>query len=105
MKRLLGYRQSCCRWQMAKATLSRIETIRTIKCGYILRKPPGVRGKIELIAGLFDRAAQLETRFNRQSTSSDQRNSDGAMGFLVPLFPDYDEVLARMGSFLTSPKH
>ena len=54
MKRLLGYRQSFRSLRTAKATLSGIETVRTIKRGHIHHKEPGVRGEIAFIAGLFD---------------------------------------------------
>ena len=53
MKRLLGYRQSFRSLRTAKATLSGIETIRTIKRGHIHHKQPGVRGEIEFIGRLF----------------------------------------------------
>lgn len=53
MKRLLGYRQSFRSLQSAKATLSGIETIRTIKHGHIHHKHPGVRGVIQFINQLF----------------------------------------------------
>ena len=57
MKRLLGYRQSFRSLRSAKATLSGIETIRTIKRGHILHKQPGVQGEIAFIDSLFDAAA------------------------------------------------
>lgn len=41
----------------AKATLSGIETIRTIKRGHIHHKNLGVKGEIEFIRGLFENAA------------------------------------------------
>jgi IS6 family transposase len=41
----------------AKATLSGIETIRTIKRGHIHYKQPGVLGEIAFIDGLFGAAA------------------------------------------------
>jgi IS6 family transposase len=53
MKRLLGYRQSFRSLRSAKATLSGIETIRTIKRGNIHHKQPGVRGEIKFISQLF----------------------------------------------------
>ncbi|MEL6207171.1 MAG: hypothetical protein AAFR47_17910 [Pseudomonadota bacterium] len=56
MKRLLGYRQSFRSLRTAKATLSGIETIRTIKRGNIHYKQPGVRGEIRFISELFDAA-------------------------------------------------
>ena len=57
MKRLLGYRQSFRSLRTAKATLSGIETIRSIKRGHIHHKQPGVKGEIALIASLFAAAA------------------------------------------------
>ncbi|SMY09780.1 IS6 family transposase [Flavimaricola marinus] len=57
MKRLLGYRQSFRSLRSAKATLSGIETIWTIKRGHIYHKLPSVKGEIELIRGLFEDAA------------------------------------------------
>jgi len=57
MKRLLGYRQTFRSLRTAKATLSGIETIRTIKRGHIHHRHPGVQGEIRFIAGLFDTAA------------------------------------------------
>lgn len=56
MKRLLGYRQSFRSLRSAKATLSGIETIRTIKRGHIHHKQPGVLGEIQFICKLFDAA-------------------------------------------------
>lgn len=53
MKRLLGYRQSLRSLRSAKATLSGIETIRTIKRGHIHNKQPGVKGEIAFITSLF----------------------------------------------------
>jgi hypothetical protein len=41
----------------AKATLSGLETIRTIKRGHIYHQQPGVRDEIEFIASLFETAA------------------------------------------------
>nr|WP_227269830.1 IS6 family transposase [Roseobacter sp. H9] len=58
MKRLLGYRQSFRSLRTAKATLSGIETIRTIKRGHIYNKQQGVKGEIEFIRGLFETAAR-----------------------------------------------
>lgn len=57
MKRLLGYRQSFRSLRTAKATLSGIETIRTIKRGHIYYKQPGVRVEIAFIDSLFNAAA------------------------------------------------
>ncbi|MER3355840.1 MAG: DDE-type integrase/transposase/recombinase [Hoeflea sp. D1-CHI-28] len=57
LKRLLGYRQSFRSLRTAKATLTGIETIRTIKRGHIHHKEPGVRGEIEFIDRLFEAAA------------------------------------------------
>ena len=57
MKRLLGYRQSFRSLRTAKATLSGIETIRTIKRGHIHHKKPGVTGEIDFIGRLFSAAA------------------------------------------------
>ncbi len=56
MKRLLGYRQSFRSLRSAKATLSGIETIRTIKRDYIHYKEPGVKGEIEFTRQLFGAA-------------------------------------------------
>jgi IS6 family transposase len=56
MKRLLGYRQSFRSLRSAKATLSGIETIRTIKRGHIHHKQPGVQGEIRFLNQLFDAA-------------------------------------------------
>nr|WP_237072847.1 transposase [Pseudaestuariivita rosea] len=56
MKRLLGYRQSFRSLRTAKATLSGIETIRTIKQGHIHYKQPGVLGEIQFISQLFESA-------------------------------------------------
>nr|WP_281347156.1 DDE-type integrase/transposase/recombinase [Tritonibacter litoralis] len=56
MKRLLGYRQSFQSLRSAKATLSRIETIPTIKRGHVHHKQPGVHGEIAFIADLFEAA-------------------------------------------------
>ena len=56
MKRLLGYRQSFRSLQSAKATLSGIETIKTIQRGHIYHKQPGVQGEIQLITQLFNPA-------------------------------------------------
>ncbi|MEM9371288.1 MAG: DDE-type integrase/transposase/recombinase, partial [Pseudomonadota bacterium] len=53
IKRLLGYRQSFRALWTAKATLSDIEIIRTIKRGHIRQKQPGVHGEIAFIAQLF----------------------------------------------------
>ena len=57
MKRLLGYRQSFRSLRSAKATLSGIETIRTIKRGHVHHKISGVKGEIEFIRRLFENAA------------------------------------------------
>ncbi len=56
MKRLIGYRQSFRSLRSAKATLSGIETIRTIKRDYIHYKEPGVKCEIEFISQLFGAA-------------------------------------------------
>ena len=56
MKRLLGYRQSFRSLRSAKATLSGIETIKTIKRGHIHHKQHGVQGEIQFIHLLFDAA-------------------------------------------------
>lgn len=53
MKRLLGYRQNFRSLRTAKATLGRIETIRTIKRGHIHQKQTGVRGEITFISKPF----------------------------------------------------
>ncbi|MFZ7091229.1 IS6 family transposase [Primorskyibacter sp. 2E233] len=53
MKRLLGYRPSFRSLRSAKATLSGIETIRTIKRGHIHHKHPGVLGEIQFVSQLF----------------------------------------------------
>ena len=53
MKRLLSYRQSFRCLRSAKATLSGIETIRTIKRGHIHHKQAGVQGELSFIAQLF----------------------------------------------------
>lgn len=57
MKRLLGYRQSFRSLRSAEATLSGIETFRTIKRGHIHHENPGVKGEIEFIRGLFENTA------------------------------------------------
>ena len=57
MKRLLGYRQGFRSLRTAKATLSGIETIRTIKRGHVHHRHPGVHGEIAFIVGLFEAAA------------------------------------------------
>ncbi|MDK3074687.1 DDE-type integrase/transposase/recombinase [Sedimentitalea sp. JM2-8] len=57
LKRLIGYRQRFCSLRTAKATLSGIETIRTIKRGHIHHKEPDIRGEIAFIRGLFEHAA------------------------------------------------
>jgi len=56
LKRLLGYRQSFRSLRTAKATLSGIETFRTIKRGHIHNKQSGVKGKIDFISRLFGAA-------------------------------------------------
>lgn len=56
VKRLLGFRQSFRSLQSAKATLSGIETIRSIKRGHIHDKQPGVSGEIQFISALFEAA-------------------------------------------------
>lgn len=53
MKRLLGYQQSLRSLRTAKATLSGIETIRTIKRGHVHNKQPGIQGEIQFISQLF----------------------------------------------------
>lgn len=53
LKRLLGYRQSFQSLRSAKATLSGIEAIRTIKHGHIHDRQPGVHGEIQFINQLF----------------------------------------------------
>ena len=53
LKRILGYRQSFRSLRTAKATLSGIETIRTIKRGHIHNKEPGVAGEIKFLSQLF----------------------------------------------------
>lgn len=57
MKRLIGCRQSFQSLRTAKATLTGIETIRTIKRGHIHHKLPGVKGEIAFIDQLFKIAA------------------------------------------------
>lgn len=44
-------------WGAAKAALSGIETIRTIKRGHIHRKQQGIKGEIEFIRELFEPTA------------------------------------------------
>lgn len=56
MKRLLGYRQSFRSLRTAEATLSGIETIRTIKRGHVHHKQQGVTGELQFIAHLFEAA-------------------------------------------------
>jgi IS6 family transposase len=56
LKRLLGYRQSFRSLRSAKATLSGIETIRTIKRGHIHHKQTGILAEIQFIARLFETA-------------------------------------------------
>lgn len=56
MKQLLGFRQSFRSLRSAKATLSGIATIRTIKRGHCQNKKPGVTGEIALITQLFEAA-------------------------------------------------
>lgn len=53
LKRPLGYRQSFRFLRSAKATLSGIETIRTIKRGHIHHTQTGVKGEIQFISQLF----------------------------------------------------
>jgi|TARA_R110002126_G_scaffold86592_1_gene209064 IS6 family transposase len=53
MKRLLGYRQSFRSLRSAKATLSGIEMIRTIKRGHTYHTQTGVKGEIQFINQLF----------------------------------------------------
>lgn len=57
MKRLLGYRQSFRSLRTAKATLSGIETLRTLKRGHIHHKQHGVQGEISFIRELFQSTA------------------------------------------------
>ena len=57
MKRLLGYQQSFRSLRSAKATLSGIETIRSIKHGHVHDKKPGIKGELEFIDQLFATAA------------------------------------------------
>ncbi len=57
MKRLFGRRQSFRFLRTANATLSGIETIRTIKRGHLFHRQPGVRGEITFIHKLFESAA------------------------------------------------
>jgi transposase, IS6 family len=57
LKRLLGYRQSFRTLRTAKATLTGIETIRTIKRGHIHNKQAGVIGEMAFIDKLFEIAA------------------------------------------------
>ncbi len=56
MKRILGDHQSFRCMRSAKATLSGIENIPTIKRGHIRNKQPGVKGEIEFISQLYDAA-------------------------------------------------
>ncbi|WP_299692241.1 DDE-type integrase/transposase/recombinase [uncultured Tateyamaria sp.] len=56
MKRLLGHRQNFRSLRSAKATLSGLETIRTIKRGHIHSRDPGVSGEIQFINQLFEPA-------------------------------------------------
>lgn len=56
MKRLLEYRQSFRSLRTAKATLSGIKTIRTIKRGHVHHKQQGVAREIQFIAQLFGAA-------------------------------------------------
>ena len=53
MNRLLGYRQSFRSLRTAKATLSGLETIRTIKRGHLQNRHPGVQGEIQFVSKLF----------------------------------------------------
>jgi transposase-like protein len=53
MKWILGYRQGFRSLRSAKATLSGLETIRTIKRGHIHHRQPEVTGEIAFIDGLF----------------------------------------------------
>ena len=57
LKRLVGTRQFFRSLRAAKATITAIETIRTIKHGHILNKQPGVRGEIDFVRNLFQVAA------------------------------------------------
>lgn len=56
MKQMLGYHQSFRSPRPAKATLSGIETMRTIKRGHIYHKLPGVQGETQFISQLFNAA-------------------------------------------------
>ena len=51
---VLGYRQSFRSLRSVKATLSGLETIRTIKRGHIHDKRPGAQGEIALVSQLFE---------------------------------------------------
>ncbi|MEO1543686.1 MAG: DDE-type integrase/transposase/recombinase [Pseudomonadota bacterium] len=57
MKRLLGYQQSFRSSRCAKATLSGIETTRSIKRGHVDNKQTCVKGKLEFIDEQFTAAA------------------------------------------------
>lgn len=59
LTRLLGCRRSFRSLRTAKATLSGIETMPTIKSGHIHHKQPGVKGEIDFISELFGVAEQL----------------------------------------------
>ncbi|WP_299960928.1 IS6 family transposase [uncultured Roseobacter sp.] len=56
MKRLLGYRHSFRSLGSAKATLSGIETIRTIKHGHTYNRKSGISSEIQVISQLFQAA-------------------------------------------------
>ena len=57
VKRILGYHQNFRSLRSAKATLSGIETIRTIKRGHIQHRQPGILGEIAFIDALFNGSA------------------------------------------------
>lgn len=65
MKRLLGYRQSFRSLKSAKATLSSIDTIRTIKRGHTHDRNPGIRREIQFISKLFEIACPMHRIDNR----------------------------------------
>nr|WP_238475557.1 transposase [Rhodophyticola sp. CCM32] len=56
MMRLLGYRQNFRSLRTAKATLSGIETLRTIKRGHIHHKQAAVQGETLFISQMFEAA-------------------------------------------------
>lgn len=53
IKLLLGYRQSFRSLRSTKATMSGIETIRTIKRGHIQNKQQGILGKMQFVSQLL----------------------------------------------------